>query len=102
MNGKIGLNGKDQSSNSIILRSSGRKGHCCNSAGDLGNVLLRLHSGEKEDFLDVALVGQKHGETIDAQAPTASGRESVLQSDAKILVAFLRCRRDEEKREMMR
>jgi hypothetical protein len=58
--------------------------------------LLWLHGREKENFLDVAFVRQKHSEAIDAQAPTAGGWKSVLQSDAKVLVAFL-CVGDIEK-----
>mmetsp|Transcript_4793 Transcript_4793/g.19542 ORF Transcript_4793/g.19542 Transcript_4793/m.19542 type:complete len:232 (-) Transcript_4793:1362-2057(-) len=46
----------------------------------------RLHRGEEQDVADRGVVGEEHGEPVDAAAPAARRREAVLQRDAEVLV----------------
>lgn len=56
----------------------------------LGLVLVDgLHRREEQHLLDVVAVGQEHGETIDTESPSSSGRKTVLESDAEVLVKTL-------------
>ena len=40
-------------------------------------------------YLDVVLVGEEHGEPVYAQPPPSSGRQTVLQRRAEVLVYHL-------------
>mmetsp|Transcript_7171 Transcript_7171/g.14792 ORF Transcript_7171/g.14792 Transcript_7171/m.14792 type:complete len:254 (-) Transcript_7171:1317-2078(-) len=48
--------------------------------GNQVHLLVRgLHGREQKDLLDVVLVGQKHGETINSQSKSSGGGQSMLQ-----------------------
>lgn len=61
---------------------------------DLGGLRatlsLGLHRGEEQHFLDVLVVGEEHGEAIDAKTPASGGRQAVLQRGAEVLIYELR------------
>jgi hypothetical protein len=52
----------------------------------LGVVGSGLHSGEEEHLLDVVRIGHEHHQSVDAQTPSAGGRQAVLECREEALV----------------
>lgn len=56
----------------------------------LGNdchiLLIRLHRREQENLLDVTLVGEKHGETINAETKATGRGKTVFEGGNKRVV----------------
>ena len=50
------------------------------------SLLVWLHGGEEQNFLDVIGVGQQHGEAIDTHAPSSSRWKTILESANVILI----------------
>ena len=53
------------------------------------SLLVRLHGGEEKHFLDVVLVSQEHGKSIDTHTPSSCWWETILESLDKVLVNAL-------------
>ena len=51
-------------------------------------IIRRLHGREKQNLLDVVLIGQKHGETIHSQPKSSRGWQTVFQGRYKRIVHY--------------
>ena len=49
-------------------------------------VVVWLHRGKENDFLDVVGIGEEHAEPVDSHAPPSRRRETILERSAVPLI----------------